>query len=288
MYTIDEYISIFPRESGEFLRGEGIQAIENYDAKRIRALNTFSSIRTSMDALEEALEERYRAREHKDLGATARKYLEKAFLVANEAYEGMSKERRFRPDGTRFIFHPLTMAEYAIEHLAVIDPTIIAAILLHDVLEYTTLDTRYLCEQFGEGVAAIASDLAQNRTFETMPLEDVCAYLQQNAFVPFLQQIEHEHSQKGYLINLAIKNEQYTRLISAPKHPLSPVLKVLDTYTNYAWVRDLPISKIPKRSQEEIALFKEYIARCSSTYALPQVLLEDAYDVVARYENVRV
>jgi threonine dehydrogenase-like Zn-dependent dehydrogenase len=288
IYTLDEYTSKFPQESEEFLTGKGIRAIEQYEARSIHKKNTFASIRAFMDTIIETLVEHYQAIKEKELDAKERKLLEKAFLVANDAYKQMNK-RRFRPDGTRFIFHPLEMADYAIRHLAIIDPQVIAALLLHDVIEYTTLDVRYLQEQFGEIVAAITIDLAQNRTFETMPLAQVIDYLHNNAFVPFLQQMgcnEGEQSQKHTLINLAIKNEHYSRLISTPKHSLSPLLKVLDNYTNYAWVRDLPVSKIPRRSQEEIAMFKAYIARCSNTYALPQVLQEDAYDVVFRYERV--
>jgi threonine dehydrogenase-like Zn-dependent dehydrogenase len=288
IYTLNEYRMMFPRESSEFLTGKGIHAIATYDSQRIHEKNTFSSIRASMDHIMEKLEEAHQTIEQKALDATERKFLEKAFIVANDAYKGMNKKKRLRPDGTPFIFHPLEMIQYAITHLAVVDPSIIAGLLLHDVLEYTPLDALYLQEQFGETVAAIAIDLAQNRTFEKMPLPQVREYLQKNAFVPFLHG-EIEQSQRGaLLINLAIKNEQYTRLISVPKHPLSPILKVLDTYTNYVWVRDLLPSKIPKRSREEIVMFRAYIAKCSSTYALSQILQEDAYDVVASYENVRV
>ncbi|GER88927.1 hypothetical protein KDW_30890 [Dictyobacter vulcani] len=291
IYTLDEYTSMFPQKSREFLTGKGMRAIAQYNSKSIHKKNTFASIRASMDTIVETLEGRYQTIKNKELCAKERKLLEKAFLVANNAYQGMQKERRFRPDGTRFIFHPLDMAEYAITHLSIVDPQVIAALLLHDVMEYTTLDAYYLQEQFGRTVASIAIDLAQDRTFETMPLAHVIDYLHGNAFVPFLRQIgydEREQGRRNALINLAIKNEQYTRLISTPKHPLSPILKVLDNYTNYAWVSELPPSKIPQRSQEEIVMFKAYIAKCRCTYALPQVLQKDAYDVVALYENVRV
>lgn len=289
VYTLDEYTSTFPQESREFLTGKGIRAIEKYDSS-IREKNTFSSIRASMDTLVETLEGSL-AKESKELDAKDRKFLEKAFLVAHDAYKHMNKKRRFRPDGTRFIFHTLEMADYAISHLAIVDSQVIAALLLHDVVEYTTLDAHYLQEQFGEIVVSIVIDLAQNRAFEIMPLAQVREYLHKSAFVPFLQQVEcrvREQKQRSALINLAIKNEHYSRLLSTPRHPLSPILKVLDNYINYLWVRELPPYKIPQRSQEEIAMFRAYIARCNCIYPLPQALQEDAYDVVTCYENVRL
>jgi threonine dehydrogenase-like Zn-dependent dehydrogenase len=283
IYTIDEYTLAFPQASKEFFTGEGIRAVEHYDARRVRVKNTFSSIRTSMDALEVTLQERYLAARHEEWSTRERKLLEKAFLVANDAYQGMNKARRFRPDGTRFIFHPLEMAEYAISHLAVVDPTIIAAILLHDVAEYTELDARYLNEQFGHVVSDIACDLAQDRSFEMMPLEQVIGYLQTNVLTPL-----SEMGERGEIVNLAIKNEHYTRLLKTPRHPLSPILKVLDVYSNYSFVRDLPPYYLRHRSRGELLLFRTFLEECIGQYTLPQVLLEDVKRVIALYERVQV
>ena len=235
IYTIKEYTTKFPRESREFLTGQGIAGIEQYALKSVQTKNAFSSIRGLMDTIMDTLKEKLRAVEGRELEPREWKFLEKAFLVAHQAYRGMEKDRRFRPDGTRFVFHPLEMAYYAVTHLSYVDPNVIAGILLHDILEYTRLDTQYLQEQFGHVVSDIACDLAQDRSFEMMPLAQVTEYLQTNVLTPL-----SEMGERGEIVNLAIKNEHYTRLLKAPRHPLSPLLKVLDIYSNYSFVRDLP------------------------------------------------
>lgn len=283
IYTIEEYTTKFPRESREFLTGQGIAGIKKCALKSVQAKNAFSSIRGLMDIIMDVLKEKHRAVEGRELEPREWKFLEKAFLVAHQAYQGMEKARRFRPDGTQFVFHPLEMANYAVTHLSYVDPNVIAGILLHDVLEYTRLDTQYLQEQFGHIVSDIACDLAQDRSFEMMPLPQVTGYLQTNVFSPLPKMGE-----RGEIVNLAIKNEHYTRLLKTPRHPLSPILKVLDIYSNYSFVRDLSPDYLRHRSQGELLLFRTFLEKCIGQYALPQVLRQDVKQVVALYEKAQV
>ena len=282
IYTIEEYTTTFPHESREFLTGQGIADIKKYALESVQTKNAFSSIRGLMDTIMDTWREKHRAVEGRELEPREWKFLEKAFLVAYEVYQGMEKDRRFRPDGTRFMFHPLEMADYAITHLSYIDPHILAAILLHDTLEYTRLDTQSLREQFGEVVSDIACDLAQDRRFEMMPLPQVAEYLQTYALTPLL-----EVGESSEIVNLAIKNEHYTRLLNAPRHPLSPVLKVLDVYSNYSFVRDLPLSSLRRRSQRELLLLRTFLEKCVDQHTLPLVLLQDVKHVVTLYERVQ-
>src|ERR671922_1752507 len=75
----------------------------------------------------------------------AEELLAEAYAVAHAAHRG-----QIRKSGEPFVYHPLATADILAElHL---DPTTIAAALLHDVLEDTGVTKKELEEKFGDEI----------------------------------------------------------------------------------------------------------------------------------------
>jgi len=281
IYTLDEYKRFFPNESKQLLSPHKtkdlIKAINeslidniNY-AKRSRmdmeTINTFGGIRSLMDTLMDKAK----------LSPTDRIKLEKVFLFAQNAYEGMSKSRKIRPDGSWFIYHPLEVALYVVKHLRNIDIDTLTGILLHDVIEYTNITPEDLTSEFGLTTANIANDLAQDLNILQYPTDK----LVKRYGLQFRKQ-----TNKSEIYNLALKKEHYQRLIKSPKYPLSPILKIIDNINNYSVISYLPTKKIKQRSIEELDLFKDFYKQVKFNYTLSERTIYDAENYLTQYYKI--
>lgn len=89
------------------------------------------------------------------------KLIKKAFYTSMQAHQGMR-----RKTGEPYIFHPLAVAQIAVEEIGLGTTSIIAA-LLHDVVEDTELEVEDISKQFGHKVAKIIDGLTKiSGTFE--------------------------------------------------------------------------------------------------------------------------
>jgi guanosine-3',5'-bis(diphosphate) 3'-pyrophosphohydrolase len=79
-----------------------------------------------------------------------------AYEMAASAHQG----QRRKDDGSPYITHPVTVA--GLLHDAGFDDDLIAAALLHDVVEDTDMDSDELSERFGERVAELVDALSED------------------------------------------------------------------------------------------------------------------------------
>jgi len=94
--------------------------------------------------------------------------LAEAYNVAHTAHRGQT-----RKSGEPFVYHPLATANILAElHL---DPTTIAAALLHDVLEDTGVTKKELEERFGEDLAEIVDGVTKLKRLPSGNLEEAQA-----------------------------------------------------------------------------------------------------------------
>ena len=89
------------------------------------------------------------------------KIIKKAFHMAMEAHKDMR-----RKSGEPYIYHPIAVAQIAVEEIGLGTTSIIAA-LLHDVVEDTDIELSDIEREFGVKVANIIDGLTKiSGTFE--------------------------------------------------------------------------------------------------------------------------
>lgn len=86
------------------------------------------------------------------------KLIKKAFYTSLNAHRGMR-----RKSGEPYIFHPLAVAQIAVEEIGLGTTSIVAA-LLHDVVEDTELEIEDINREFGPKVAKIIDGLTKIST----------------------------------------------------------------------------------------------------------------------------
>lgn len=85
-----------------------------------------------------------------------RALVENAFSLARQAHEGQK-----RKDGRPYILHPHAVAMIILNEMRQKDAAIVAAALLHDVVEDTSFSTRDIKERFGDEVAFLVSSVTK-------------------------------------------------------------------------------------------------------------------------------
>ncbi len=98
----------------------------------------------------------------------AEELLAEAYGVAHAAHRGQT-----RKSGEPFVYHPLATADILAE--LYLDPTTIAAALLHDVLEDTGVTKEDLKERFGDELAEIVDGVTKLKRLPSGNLEDAQA-----------------------------------------------------------------------------------------------------------------
>jgi (p)ppGpp synthase/HD superfamily hydrolase len=86
--------------------------------------------------------------------------LSRAYGVAAEVHAG----QRRKDDGSPFISHPLAVAR--VLKNADFGDHVIAAALLHDVVEDTELSSQQVAERFGDKVAELVEELSEDKRIE--------------------------------------------------------------------------------------------------------------------------
>ena len=98
----------------------------------------------------------------------AEAFVAEAYSVAHAAHRGQS-----RKSGEPFVYHPLAAADILADlHL---DPTTVAAALLHDVLEDTEVSKRELADRFGDELAEIVDGVTKLKRLPSGNLEEAQA-----------------------------------------------------------------------------------------------------------------
>jgi guanosine-3',5'-bis(diphosphate) 3'-pyrophosphohydrolase len=98
----------------------------------------------------------------------AEELLAEAYAVAHAAHRG-----QVRKSGEPFVYHPLATADILAELR--LDPTTIAATLLHDVLEDTGISKEELEERFGGEIAEIVDGVTKLKRLPSGNLEETQA-----------------------------------------------------------------------------------------------------------------
>ena len=84
--------------------------------------------------------------------------IKKAYQLARKSHSGQKRD-----EGPPYIIHPIRMANILIEELKIKDPLIIAAALLHDVVEDTAATLKNIKETFGSRVYRLVRDVTRWR-----------------------------------------------------------------------------------------------------------------------------
>lgn len=117
-----------------------------------------------IDTIDEELEKKEILRAYRRLRRSAtpfikddeeKKLIKKAFNVASEAHKDMR-----RKSGEPYIFHPIAVAQIAVQEIG-LGPTAIAAALLHDVVEDTDWTLEDIEREFGSSIARIVDGVTK-------------------------------------------------------------------------------------------------------------------------------
>ena len=98
-----------------------------------------------------------------DAASERSELIREALETARQAHAGQT--RRGSADGVPYISHPLAVAEHLAEHHFTED--VLAAALLHDVVEKSDTEVGEVREQFGELVASLVDAMTEDETIES-------------------------------------------------------------------------------------------------------------------------
>ncbi|MGN0190786.1 MAG: HD domain-containing protein [Candidatus Cryptobacteroides sp.] len=107
-------------------------------------------IRDAYEKLVEALPE--------EMDGEHRQLIEEAFLLAKDAHSSQTRDQ-----GLPYILHPLAVALVVVREMSQTDASLIAAALLHDVVEDTSYTIEDIRARFGADVAFLVG-LSQSPT----------------------------------------------------------------------------------------------------------------------------
>jgi (p)ppGpp synthase/HD superfamily hydrolase len=88
-------------------------------------------------------------------------FLRSAYELARTAHHGPAQE------GETEIDHPVAVAQLL--HEAGFDEHVVAAALLHDVVEDTSLDLAEIAERFGPDIAGLVAEMTEDARIESYP-----------------------------------------------------------------------------------------------------------------------
>ena len=91
-------------------------------------------------------------------GVESREILKKALLTAERAHQGQVRE-----EGAEYIIHPIRAALVLLQELKITDTNLLAAALLHDVVEDTDASIEDIKNNFGEEVGRLVRNLTRER-----------------------------------------------------------------------------------------------------------------------------
>lgn len=94
----------------------------------------------------------------KNLGTHESDRIQSAYAMAKNAHQA-----QLRDDGTPYILHPLRATISLLEECGVTDPDILCAMLLHDVVEDTSVSIDIIKNQFGPRVALLVNNVTRPR-----------------------------------------------------------------------------------------------------------------------------
>jgi GTP diphosphokinase / guanosine-3',5'-bis(diphosphate) 3'-diphosphatase len=176
--------------------------------------------------------------------------LAEAYAVAHAAHKG-----QVRKSGEPFVYHPLATADVLSElHL---DPTTIAAALLHDVLEDTGITKEELAGRFGEELAEIVDGVTKLKRLPSGNLEEAQAESLRKMIVAMSRDV------RVIIIKLAdrlhnmrtldyLKRETQLRKATETLEIYAPLAHRLGIYSLKWELEDLSFAALHPRRYEEI------------------------------------
>ena len=176
--------------------------------------------------------------------------LAEAYAVAHAAHKG-----QVRKSGEPFVYHPLATADVLSElHL---DPTTIAAALLHDVLEDTGVTKEELAGRFGEELAEIVDGVTKLKRLPSGNLEEAQAESLRKMIVAMSRDV------RVIIIKLAdrlhnmrtldyLKRETQLRKATETLEIYAPLAHRLGIYSLKWELEDLSFATLHPRRYEEI------------------------------------
>jgi GTP diphosphokinase / guanosine-3',5'-bis(diphosphate) 3'-diphosphatase len=173
-----------------------------------------------------------------------------AYNVAHAAHRGQT-----RKSGEPFVYHPLATADVLAELR--LDPTTIAAALLHDVLEDTGVSKEELSERFGDDVAEIVDGVTKLKRLPSGNLEEAQAESLRKMIVAMSRDVRviiikladrlHNMRTLAYL-----KRETQLRKATETLEIYAPLAHRLGIYSIKWELEDLSFATLHPRRYEEI------------------------------------
>ena len=173
-----------------------------------------------------------------------------AYNAAHVAHRGQT-----RKSGEPFVYHPLATADVLAELR--LDPTTIAAALLHDVLEDTGVTKEELSERFGDDVAEIVDGVTKLKRLPSGNLEEAQAESLRKMIVAMSRDVRviiikladrlHNMRTLAYL-----KRETQLRKATETLEIYAPLAHRLGIYSIKWELEDLSFATLHPRRYEEI------------------------------------
>ena len=158
------------------------------------------------------------------LDEDAQKFVYDAYLLAAEAHEGQT-----RRSGDPYIYHPIAVA--LILANMKMDSTVLAAAILHDVIEDTPVTKKQIVERFGDKVAEMVDGVSK------------------------ISQISNENREHA-------EAKSFRKMLMAMAKDVRVMLiKLADRYHNMATIDSLPVEKQRRIAKQTMDIYAPIATR---------------------------
>jgi len=179
------------------------------------------------------------------------KLIKKAFNLSAEAHKDMR-----RKSGEPYIYHPLAVAQICVEEIGLGTTSIVAA-LLHDVVEDTHIELKYIEKEFGAKVAQIIDGLTkiagvtdQTSSMQAENFKKVLLTLSEDVRVILIKIADRLHNMRT--LEDMPRNKQL-KISSETSYIYAPLAHRLGLYTIKSELEDLYLKYTEREVYDEIA-----------------------------------
>jgi len=154
--------------------------------------------------------------------------IKSALLLAQRAHKGQKRD-----EGQNYLIHPIRVANCLIYEIETVDPCMIIAALLHDVVEDSNISLIQIRKRFGDCVADFVNKLTRDKSNETKS-DKLLSTLRQSKTLRLLKSLDWLDNSRSLLYRQD-RGERYWRHL----HEVSNLYVVLAKSVNHNIAREM-------------------------------------------------
>ena len=215
-----------------------------------------------------------------------RAFIERAFIIAKEAHAG-----QIRKSGLPYILHPLTVALIVVKELRQDDPAVIAAAILHDVVEDTPYTIANIRTLFGDDVAFLVGAVTKPNKNQADNFQHILGSVKGDVRVLVLKLSDRLHNMRTLE---SMSPRKQWKIASETQFFYAPLAGCLGLYDVKAELEDLAfqylnpneyarIGRLLKEDRERTrGVVESFVRECGEAVA---GVLGDAVEWTVRYRR---